>query len=195
MPKAKPRFARPRIFGDRVQGCSSQIQTSAISLRVKYFGFKAGQDSKVLRIALETPMLSRDFVERLLAVVSVRRVADVVGQACQLDQIEVAAQPDRHSTPDLGHFQRVRQPGARSVTLTGSNDLRLVGQPSQRRAVQHPGPVPGEVAAVLAFGTGQTRSLRRFEHPSLTVEVVVGVLLIRVHLLSHRSTVCQDRGS
>ena len=44
---------------------------------------------------------------------------------------------------------------------------------------------------MLAFGTRQTRSLRRFEYPSLTVEVVVGVLLID----SHRSTVCQDEAA
>ena len=132
---AFPVTARPRIFGDRVQGCSSQVQPSAIPLCVKYFGLKAGQDSEILRIALEAAMLSRDLVERLLAVVSIGRVSDVVGQAGQLDQIEVAAQPDCHPTPDLRHLQRVRQPGARSVTLTGSNDLRLVGQPSQCGAV------------------------------------------------------------
>ena len=156
---------------------------------IKDFGLKAGQDPEILRVALEAAVLGGDLVERAFAVVSVGRVPDVVGQAAQLDQIEVAAQPDRHSAPDLRHLQRMRQPGARSVTLAGSDDLRLVGQPAQRGAVQHPGAIPGEVAAVLALGTRQTRSLRRFDHPPLTVEVVVGVLLIR----DHRRTVCQGR--
>ena len=39
------------------------------------------------------------------------------------------------------------------------------------------------VDRLLAFGTRQTRRLRRFEHPPLTVEVVVGVLLMRAHVL------------
>ena len=189
---AKPVSARPRIFGHRVQGCSSQIQSRAESLCVKYFGLKNGQDTEILRIAFEAAVVGRDLVERALAVVSIRWVADVMGQTGQFDEIEVAAQSNRHSSPDLGHFQRVRQPGARSVSLTGSHDLRLIGQTPQRCAVQYPGPIAGEVRAVLAFGTRQTRSLRRFEYPSRTVEVVVGVLLIRRHLIVHRSTVCQD---
>jgi uncharacterized membrane protein YgcG len=152
-------------------------------LCIKYFGLEAGQDAEILRVALEAAMRSGDLVERPLTVVSIGWVADVVGQAGQLDQIEVAPQTDRHPAPDLGHLQRVRQSGPRSVTLTGPDDLRLVRQPPQRRTVQHPGPIPGELAAVLAFGAGQTRSLRRFAHPSLTVEVVVGVLPIRAHVL------------
>ena len=133
---------------------------------IKHFGLKAGQDPEILGVALEAAVLGGDLVERPLAVVPVGRVADVVGQPGQLDQVEVAAQPDRHSPPDLGHLQRVRQPGARRVTFPGSDDLRLVRQPAQRGAVQHPGPVPGEVGAVLAFGARQTRGLRRFELPA-----------------------------
>jgi len=128
-----------------------------------------------------------ELIERALAVVAVGRVPDVVGQTGKLHEVKVAAQPDRHAPPDLGHFQGVRQPGARSVTFAGSDNLRLVGQPAQCGAVQYPGPVPGEVGAVLTFRARQTRSLRRFAYPPLTVEVVVGVLLIR----GHRRTVCQ----
>ncbi len=149
---------------------------------IKHFGLKAGQDPEILRVALEAAVRRGDLVERPLAVVPVRRVADVVGQPGQFDQIGVAAQPDRHPPPDLGHLQRMRQPGARSVAFAGSDHLRLVRQPSQRGAVQHPGPVAGEVGAVLAFGPGQTRRLRPFDHPPLTVEVVVGVWLILRHV-------------
>ena len=142
---------------------------------IKDFGLEAGQDSEILRVALEAAVAGRELVERTFAVVPVGRVADVVGQAGQLDQVEVAAQPDRHPPPDLGHLQRVSQPGTRCVTLTGTDDLRLVGQPAQRGAVQHPRAVPGEVGAVLTLGPRQTRSLRRFGYPPFPVEVVVRV--------------------
>src|SRR6185437_11195381 len=83
--------------------------------------------------------------------------------------------------------QRVGEPGAWRVALAGSDDLSLVRQAAQRRAVQHPGAVAGEVGAVLALRPRQARGLRRFGYPPLTVEVVVGILLIR----GHRPTVCQ----
>lgn len=50
-----------------------------------------------------------------------------------------------------------------------------------------PGPVPGEVGAVLTLSARQTGSLWRFGYPPLAVEVVVGVVLTR----AHRPTVCQ----
>ena len=157
-------------------------------LRVKDFGLQAGQDPEVLRISLEAAVRRRDLVESLLAVVPVRRVADVVGQTGHVDEVGIAAQPDRHPPPDLGDLQRMGQPRARGVALPRPDDLCLVGEPAQRGAVQNPGAIPGEVGAVLALGARQARGLRRFGHHPLAVEIVVGVLL------SHRPTVCQPTG-
>ena len=154
---------------------------------IKDFGLKTGENPEILGVAFEAAMLGSDLVERAFAVVAVGRVPDVVRQTAQLDQVEVAAEPDRHSAPDLRHFQRMCQPGARGVSFARADDLCLVGEPAQRGAVQYPSPIPGELGAVLTLGAWQTRSLRRFVDPPLPVEVAVGVLLVR----DHRGTVCQ----
>ena len=156
-------------------------------LRVKDFGLQPGQDAEVLRVALEAAVLGGHFVERPLAVVAVRRMADVVGQPGHVDKIGIAAQPDRHAAADLGHLQRVGQPGARRLALARPDHLRLVGQSAQRRAVQHPRPVTGEIGAVFGVGTRQRGTLGRFDHQTLPVELVVGV-----GFRGHRRTVCQD---
>jgi len=75
----------------------------------------------------------------------------------------------------------VRESGARRLALPWPDDLRLVGEPPERGAVQHSGPVPGEVGAVFGVGTGQRGTLVRLDHHALPVEVVVGVVLRRGH--------------
>src|SRR6478672_7883397 len=112
---------------------------------------------------------------------------DVVSEPGHVDEVGVAAQPDRHPAADLCDLQRVRQPGARGVALTRPDHLRLVGESTQRRAVQHPGPVAGEVGAVFGLRARQRGTLRRFDHQALPVELVV---CVAVH--HHRRTVCQD---
>ena len=64
---------------------------------VKDFGLEPGQDAEVLRVALEPAEGVGDLVERAFAVVPVRRMADVVGQPGQVDEVGIAAQPDRPS--------------------------------------------------------------------------------------------------
>src|SRR3984957_4966692 len=179
---------RPRIFGDRIQPCAGQVQPHAMSLLVKDFGLQAGQNPEVLRISLKAAVRRRDLIERLLAVMPVRRMSDVVGQTGHIDEVGIAAQPDRHPPPDLGDLQRMGQSRARGVTLPRPHDLCLVREAAQRGAVQNPGAIPSEVAAVLALGTRQARGLRRFGHHPLAGEIVIGVLL------SHRRTVCQQHG-
>ena len=152
----------------------------------KDFGLEPGQDAEVLRVALEAAVLGGQLVERPFAVVAVRRMADVVGQAGHVDEVGIAAQPDGHAAADLRHLQRVGQPGARCLALAWPDDLSLVRQPAQGRAVQDPGPVAGEIGAVFGVGARQRGTLRRFDHQTLAVELVVG---ISNH--SHRRTVCQ----
>ena len=156
-------------------------------MRIKDFGLQAGQDAEVLRVALEPAVLGGHFVERAFAVVPVWRMPDIVRQPGHVDQIRIAAQPDRHAAADLSHLKRVRQPGAWGVTLAGPDHLRLVGQSTQRGAVQHPRPVAGEVGAVLGARSRQRGTLRLFESQTLPVEVVVSVVIS-----CHRRSVCQS---
>ncbi len=156
-------------------------------LRVKDFGLQAGQDAEVLRVALEAAVFGGDLVEGAFAVVAVRRMPDVVGQPGHVDEVGIAAQTDGHAAADLGDLQRMGQPGARRLALARPDHLRLVGQPAQGGAVQHPGPVAGEIGAVLGVGARQRGTLRRFDHQPLSVELVVGIVV-----RGHRRTVCQD---
>ena len=122
--------------------------------RVKDFRLQPGQNAEVLRIALEAAVFDGDLVERAFTVVAVRRMPDVVGQPGHVDEVGIAAETDGHPPADLGDLQRVGQPGARRLALARPDHLRLVGQPAQGGAMQHPGPVPGEVGAVLGVGSG-----------------------------------------
>ncbi len=124
----------PRVLGDRIQRCPGQIQAGGTTFAVKHFRLETGQDSQILRITLEPAEGIGDLVERAFTVVPVGRVADIVGQPGQVDQVRVAAQPDGHTPPDLGDFQGVRQPGARGVAVPGTDHLGLVGEPAQRSA-------------------------------------------------------------
>jgi hypothetical protein len=124
-------------------------------VRAKDFGFQAGQDAEVLGVAFETTVLGGQLVEGTFAVVTVRRMPDVVGQAGKVNEIGIATQSDGHAAADLRHFQRMGQPGARRLALPRPDDLRLVRQSAQRGAVQDPGPVAGEIGAVLGVGARQ----------------------------------------
>jgi hypothetical protein len=69
------------------------------------------------------------------------RVPEVVGEPGHLDDVRVAAEGLAQLAADLGHLEAVGEPGAREVGLAGDHDLGLGRQPSQRCAVQDPGPV------------------------------------------------------
>jgi hypothetical protein len=96
---------RPRILGYRIQPGPGEIQANAMPLRVKNFRLQAGEYPEVLRVALEAAVGRRELVEGLLAVVPVRRVSDVVGQAGHVDEVGIAAQLDRDPPADLGDLQ------------------------------------------------------------------------------------------
>ena len=90
---------------------------------------------------------------------SERGMAQVVREAGGVHKVGIAAEGGAELAADLGAFQRVGEPGAREVPGVHGDHLRLRGQPAQRRAVQHPGPVPLEGAAAAALG--------RLFHPAL----------------------------
>ena len=177
---ATPFAALPGVLGDGVQSGPGEVEPDAAdAVMVEHFGLQSGQDPEVLGIALESPARRGELVQRPLAVVPVGRVADVVGQPGHVYQVRVATQRDGHAPADLGDLQRVGQPRSRIVAVCGSSrsgftssgftssgpdHLGLVGQPAQRRAVQHPGPVAGEVGAMFAVGARQCGVFGRLGH-------------------------------
>jgi hypothetical protein len=75
-------IGKPRVLERRVQGGPGQVEAGPGDLR-----FQPGEQAQRLRVPLEPAQL----VERRLAVVAERAVADVVGQAGRVHQVGVAA--------------------------------------------------------------------------------------------------------
>ena len=94
-----------------------------------------GEQPQGLGVALEPADVGGGLVERRLAVVAERRVAEVVGEARRFDDVGVAAEGVRELAPDLGDLERVGQPVADEVAARRPDDLRLGGQPAQGAGV------------------------------------------------------------
>src|SRR5262249_52342795 len=63
--------------------------------------------------------------------------AEVVAEAQALHQLLVEPQRPRHRAPDLRRLEAVREPRAVVVALVVDEDLRLVLEAPERRAVDH----------------------------------------------------------
>ena len=103
-------------------------------------------------------MGERNLVEGPFPVVPVRRMADVVRQTGQVHQVGSQPNPMAIPSPDLGDPQVCQPPGPRVSLSRGPTTCVLSGQPAQRRTVQHPRAVPGEVAAGPVSEPGFRRS-------------------------------------
>ena len=85
-----------------------------------------GDDAQGLGVVVEAAEIGQARVERALAGMPERRVAEVVGERQRLGQVLVEAERAGERAGDLGHFQRVGQPGAVVVALVEHEDLGLV---------------------------------------------------------------------
>jgi hypothetical protein len=86
-------------------------------------------------------------VERLLAGMATWPVPAVVADGDGLGERDVETDGAGHGRGDLVHLERVREPGA-LVVLGEDEDLRLAGQPPERRRVQDAVAVPLEAGAL-----------------------------------------------
>ncbi len=80
---------------------------------------------------IEAAEAGERLVERALAGVAERRMAEIVRQRQRLGQVLVEPERARQRAGDLGDFQRVGEPGAVMVALVIDEDLRLVRQPPE----------------------------------------------------------------
>ena len=71
-------------------------------------------------------------IERLLAGMAERRVAEIVRQRQRLGEVLVEAERARDGAGDLRDFETVRQPRAVMIALVIDEDLGLVLQPAER---------------------------------------------------------------
>ena len=93
---------------------------------------------KVWRLWSKPPNAGQRLVQRRLAGVAERAVAEVVRQRHRLGQILVDAERPRQRAGDLRHLERVGEPGAVVVALEVDEDLRLVLEPAERGRVDDP---------------------------------------------------------
>ncbi len=158
--------ARPGIFAGGIEGRPGEVQPGADDL-----GLQPGQLAQALRIALEAAAFARRLVQRHLAVVAERRVAEIVRQAGGIDDVRIGAEPAGDLPADLGALQRMGQPGARNAVfglLVDPDHLGLGRQPAQRRRMQHASPV-----ALVRTARGRSR-FGRLGDPAFAVRTVCG---------------------
>ena len=94
--------------------------------------FQLGDDAQRLRVVIEAAEPAQGCVERALAGVAERRMAEIVRQRQRLGEVLVEAERARQRAGDLRHFQRMGEPRAVVVALVIDEDLRLVRQPAER---------------------------------------------------------------
>ena len=102
---------------------------------------------KRLRVVIEAAELPQAFVERALAGVPERRMAEIVGQRQRLGQVLVEPERARERAGDLGDFQRMGEPGAVMIALVVDEHLGLVREPAEGGGMDDAVAVAPEVVA------------------------------------------------
>ena len=117
-------------------------------------------DVQRLRVVVEAAEAGEAAVERALAGMAERRMAEVVAERGGLGQVLVEAERAGERAGDLGDLQRVRQAGAEMIALVEHEHLGLVGEPAERGrmddsvAVAAEGAAGGALAARQSAGRG-----------------------------------------
>ena len=104
-----------------------------------------------LRVVVEAAMDAQARVERPLAGMAERRVAEVVGERQRLGQILIEPQLAGERAGDLGYFQGVGQAGAVMIAFVEHENLGFVLQAPESRGMNHPVAVAPERAAGPAW--------------------------------------------
>ena len=117
--------------------------------------FELVDDAQRLQIVLEAAVRAHAFVERVLAGVPERRVAEIVREADRFGQRFVELQCARDRAGDLRDFDRVREPRAVQIALVIDEHLRLVDQAAKG------GGMDDAIAVALIFAAKSRAAARR----------------------------------
>ena len=120
-----------------------------------------GDDAQRLRVVVEAAEAREAVVERALAGMAERRMAEIVRQRQRLGEVLVEAERARQRAGDLGDLERMGEPGAVMVALVEDEDLRLVREPAEGGRMDDAVAVAAEVVA------GRARRLRHSSRPRL----------------------------
>ena len=113
--------------------------------------FQTGDDAQGLRVVIKATIRRHERMERIFASVAKRRVSQVMRQRHCLCQVGVQVQRIGDGSCHLRHLDRMGQPGAIEIALVLDENLRLVFQPAEGRAVNDPVAVALETGPVSAF--------------------------------------------
>ena len=148
-PLERRRLAGAGVVEDPVADLLGQVQPSPVAL-------EHVDHPQRVEVVLETPRRRARAapVERLLADVAERRVAEVVPEPDRLGQVLVQPQRPRDGPGDEAGLERVREPRPVVVALGRDEHLRLVLQPPERLRVGDPVAIALKRRPHLAVGLG-----------------------------------------
>ena len=112
-----------------------------------------GDDAQSMAVVVEAAVAGHAGVERVLAGMAERRVAEVVAERDRLGEVVVEPERAGERAGDLRDLDRVGEAGAEMVALVMDEHLRLVGEAAER------GRMDDAVAVALEFGAGRRRRL------------------------------------
>jgi hypothetical protein len=117
-------------------------------------------DRQRVAIVREPAVIGQALIERVLAGMSKRRMANVVKQGQRLDQVLVQPQRSADRASDRRHLMRVGQPRAVIVAHLAGEDLHLAAQAAERAAMHDPVAVALERPAIAMLRLGVPAAAR-----------------------------------
>ena len=127
-------------------------QVEAVELGVALL--QLGDDAQALGVVVEAAVRRHHRLQRVLAGMAERRVAEIVGERQRLGQILVEPQRAADRAGDLRDLQAVGQARAEVVALVIDEDLGLVFEPAERGGMDDAVAVALEAGAGAAFRLG-----------------------------------------
>src|SRR6478752_422210 len=144
---------RPVAIGERTVVLDQAFQGLPSEVEAVKGGIAALQrrdDTQRLGVVIEAAEGGETFIERALAGMAERRMAEIVRERQRFGEIFVESQGAGERTRDLRHFKRVGEPGAVVVALVEYEHLGLVLEAAKGRRMDDAIAVAAEGAAAFA---------------------------------------------
>ena len=132
--------------GERRPGQVEAVEVGVAAL-------ERGDDAQRVAVVVEAAVAGHAGVERVLAGVAERRVAEIVAERDRLREVVVELKRAGERAGDLRHLDRVGEPGAEMIALVVDEHLGLV------REAPEGGRVDDAVAVALELGARRRRRL------------------------------------
>ncbi len=152
-----PIHQRAVVLDDAFQGLPGQVET--VEQRITML--ELGDHPQRLGIVVEAALGFEAGVERPFPGMAEWRMPQIMGERQGLGQVLVDAELARQSAGDLGHFQRMGQPGAEMVALVEHEDLGLVLEAAEGGGMDDTVAIAPERAAGAAWRLGKQPSPAR----------------------------------